>query len=120
MERYVLVVDNDEAICDLTVTALRDADIAAVAVADTTAALAVCRQTPPALILLDTMNATVSDVEFIQTYRALPGPHGPVILFSAWDRPEQHAAEIGADGVLAKPFELDTFVERIRHFLSQP
>lgn len=114
----MLVVDNDEAICDLTVTALRDAEIAAVAVRDTSAALDVCRQSPPALILLDTMNAVVSDLEFIQSYRALPVPHGPVILFSAWDHPEQHAAEIGADGVLAKPFELDTFVERIRRFMS--
>ncbi|HEV7213500.1 MAG TPA: response regulator [Chloroflexota bacterium] len=119
MERYVLVVDNDEAICDLTVTTLRDAGIAAVSVADTTAALELCRQSPPALILLDTMNATVSDVEFIQTYRALPGPHGPVILFSAWDQPERHAAAIGANGVLTKPFELDTFVERIRLFLGR-
>jgi DNA-binding response OmpR family regulator len=119
VERYVLVVDNDEAICELAVTALRDADIAAVAVSDTTSALDLCRQTPPALILLDTMNAKVSDVEFIRAYRDMAGAHRPVILFSAWDRPEQHAAEIGADGVLAKPFELDTFVDRIRGYLSQ-
>ena len=118
-ERYVLVVDNDEAIRDLTVTALRDADLAAVSVADPAAALEVCRQTPPALILLDPMPATVSDAEFIRAYRELPGPHGPVILFSAWNQPEQHAAEIGADGVLAKPFELDTFVDLIRGYLSQ-
>lgn len=117
--RYVLIVDDDEGIRELAVTALRESGIAAESVADTGAALVRCRAAPPALILLDPMPQPLSEAAFIRAYRQLPGPQGPVLLFTASYEPEPHAAAIGADGVLPKPFELDEFVARVRDYLGR-
>lgn len=119
-ERYVLVIDKDEGIREIAVTALHDAGIASVSVPDTVAGLARCWYSPPAVILLDPMEALMSDAEFIRAYRQLPGPHGPVILFSARSDPEAQAAAIGADGVITKPFELGPFVQQVRQYMGQP
>ncbi|HEY8746207.1 MAG TPA: response regulator [Chloroflexota bacterium] len=119
-QMYVLVVDDDEGIREIAVTALQDAGVDVVAVPDAERGLQVIRQRRPGLILLDSTRAQMSDAEFVKACRDLLGPHCPVILFSAWDQTEQHAAAIGADGVLAKPFELAAFVEQIRGYLSQP
>jgi two-component system, OmpR family, response regulator len=117
--RYVLVIDNDEGIREIAVTALEDAGIASVSVADAAAGLARCAESPPAAILLDPMEGPMSDAEFIRAYRQLPGPHGPVILFSARSDSEAHAAAIGANGVITKPFELEPFVEQVRRYMGE-
>ena len=114
---YVLVIDDDDGIRELAVTALRNVGIAAVSVADTEAGLAVSQQAPPAVILLDPMEVPLSHANFIQAYRQLPGPHAPILLFSARSDAEEHAAAIGADGVITKPFDLDDFVARIGQYL---
>lgn len=119
-DRYVLVIDDDEGIRELVVTVLGEAGLPAVAVADTADGLAACRRAPPGLVLLDPMETPLSDGEFLRAYRALPGPRAPVLLFTAQSRPEAHAAAIGADGVLAKPFDLDDFLERVRSALGAP
>ncbi|MGI8916846.1 MAG: response regulator [Chloroflexota bacterium] len=119
-ERYALIVDNDEGIRDLATATLQDAGIEAVSVADAVAALQLIVQHQPGIILLDTMGSPMTDAEFITAYRNQPGPHAPVILLSAWDQPEQRAAEIGANGVLVKPFDLDAFVAQIRSWLGEP
>jgi DNA-binding response OmpR family regulator len=117
--RYVLVIDDDEGIRELAVAALHEGGMASVSADDTEAGLAASRQTPPAVILLDPMEAPLSDAEFIRAYRQLPGPHAPVLLFSARTDAEQHAAAIGADGAITKPFELEDFLARIGRYLSQ-
>lgn len=118
--RYVLVVDDDEGIRELVVAALQEVGIASVSADDTGAGLAVGRQTAPAVILLDPMEAPLSDAEFIRAYRQLAGPHAPVLLFSARPDAEQRAAAIGADGAITKPFELEDFLARIGRYLSEP
>jgi CheY-like chemotaxis protein len=44
---------------------------------------------------------------FARAYRAQPGPHAPIVVFTAAVDARRRAAEIGAEGYLAKPFNLD-------------
>ena len=44
---------------------------------------------------------------FAQVYRARPAPRAPVLVVTAARDAAQRAAEVGADGYLAKPFDLD-------------
>src|ERR671933_1253799 len=103
----VLVVDEDSTIRDVIALALSDAGYEVIEANDGAAALALVRQRPPDVILLDMRMPIMDGWEFAQAYRHLPGPHAPVIVVTAASDPAERAAEIKADGYLAKPFQLD-------------
>ena len=55
---------------------------------------------------------------FVRRYRALPPPHAPIVVMTAATDAGQWAAEVGADGVLAKPFEIERLLDVLEHFLG--
>lgn len=68
----------------------------------------------PDLILLDAMMPKLSGLEVLEELRS-SGSKIPVLMISAHldaQRPER-MREIGADGVVAKPFEWEVLIERI-------
>lgn len=68
----------------------------------------------PDLILLDAMMPKLSGVDALRRLRE-EGYRMPVLMISAHldaQRPER-MREIGADGVVAKPFEWEVLIERI-------
>src|ERR1700745_1411840 len=102
--RQVLGVDDAKPIRDLLVLALGETGYEVVTAEDGAAALerlAVCR---PALILLDMRMPVMDGWAFARAYAQRPGPHAPVIVMSAARDAASQAAEIQADGYLAKPF----------------
>ena len=85
--------------------ALEDEGYAVEAARDGTEALALAAVSRPDAILLDLRMPVLDGWGFLQAYRALPAPHAPVIVLTA-QRVTKTAAELGADGLLRKPFAL--------------
>lgn len=75
------------------------------------AALDLLRVTRPHAILLDMRMPIMDGREFARAYRQLPGPHAPIIVATSGLDAEVSAAEIGADGYVAKPFEADQLAQ---------
>lgn len=102
----ILVVDDEDTIRELVAVALEDEGYRVRTAADGAQALRLVCEEPPELIILDMRMPVMDGWAFAQAHRARPGPHAAVIVLTAGHNPAGIAAEIGADGYLAKPFEL--------------
>ena len=112
----VLVIDDDEAIRTLVDMALSQEGFTVLTATNYARALELLRDHEPRLILLDTGPGELVGQTFIEAYRQSPGPHVPVLVFSAGWNLADHAARIGADGFLSKPFELEALFEVVQRY----
>jgi DNA-binding response OmpR family regulator len=115
---YILVIDDEEAILDILVAILRDDEGYQVyAVRAGHEALQVAPETVPAFIMLDVTLPNEKAEEIVRLLRSRPGWKGvPFVICSAIPRLREVAAELGAAGWLAKPFELQELIATARRF----
>ena len=116
MQTPILVIDDDETIRDLVRLTLTDEGYDVVTVGDTGSAFEALRQCPPSVILLDSVPLRNMDEEFVQTYRRMPGPHAPIVLFSAAPGAAARAVTLAVDAVLVKPFDLGDLVRLAQRY----
>jgi DNA-binding response OmpR family regulator len=102
-----LVVDDDNDIGEMVRLALVDEGYDVEFVQNGAAALDASQAAPFDVILLDMRMPLMDGWAFAQAYRSRPGPHVPMIVVTAAQDAAARAAEIDADGYLAKPFSLD-------------
>jgi two-component system, chemotaxis family, chemotaxis protein CheY len=112
--KCILVVDDDETIRDLLDMTLSEEGYEVVAAPNGAAALELVRRARPDVILLDMKMPVLDGWQFARAYRAAPGPHAPVVVLTAAENAAQRAAEIKADGWIAKPFDLDELLRVIQ------
>ena len=110
-EVSVLIVEDDEALREVVTTALSDEGYAVHAVPNGLAALDVVDRASPGLILLDMRMPVMDGWEFARRYRERPGPHAPIVVFTAARDAGERAAEVAADAYIAKPFSLDELLD---------
>ncbi|MGH2411024.1 MAG: response regulator, partial [Chloroflexota bacterium] len=107
-QRRVLVVDDEDAICDTVATILEDEGYT-VATAVNGAALKVAADSSPDVILLDIMMPLMDGPE---VYRRLHLDQRtasiPVVVMTAAGNADSWARKLGATAALQKPFALDT------------
>lgn len=103
----ILIIDDDEGILEFIGEALTDEGYQVMTTTNGAEALERIAQSPPDLILLDMRMPVMDGWQFAQAYRETPGPHAPIIVITAARDAAASAAEIGAEGYLAKPFSLD-------------
>ena len=73
----------------------------------------------PDLILLDLMMPRMSGTQFLQEFSKLQLPRKiPVLILSAGRNVEIVAMQVGADGFLVKPFDVEKLLETISRHLS--
>jgi CheY-like chemotaxis protein len=109
----ILVVDDDPFIRDVLAELLAEEGYPVATAADGAEALRFVAATRPSLILLDMDMPVVDGREFAERYRAAPGPHAPVAVVTAAYDARIAAAEIGAQGHLAKPFQVAALFQLI-------
>ncbi len=109
--RRLLVVEDDESIRDMMEMVLDSEGYEVVTAADGSAALAYLDHERPDLILLDMKMPGMDGWEFARHYATLPPPRPPVIVITAAQDASRRAAEIGAQGYLAKPFGIDHLLQ---------
>ena len=114
MQKKILVIDDDLAILDCLSLILEESGYAVSTLSRGEQALGEIEQPQPQLILLDLLMSG-SDGRTIckEVKNRKDLNHIPVVMISAHPSAYKGAVESGADGFLAKPFELDDLCQTI-------
>jgi CheY-like chemotaxis protein len=112
--RPILVVEDDEDIRDFLVDVLGDAGYRVLAAPNGAVALDLINDPVPLAILLDMKMPVMDGWEFASRYRRSPAPEAPIIVMTAAHDAAARAQQIGAAGLLPKPFEVDHLLEAVR------
>ncbi len=116
----VLVVDDDPSIRLAVTFALRDEGYEVDEAASGLAALELVGRTQVDLILLDMKMPGMDGWEFVRIFRERFGRQTPIVVVTAAQDAGTRAAEVDADGYLAKPFDLDVLVAKVATFARGP
>jgi CheY-like chemotaxis protein len=114
----VLVIDDDDAVCEILREALSDDGYAVATVPHGAAALELVKHHQPAVILLDLRMPIMDGWSFAEQYRRAVKPAASLILMTALKDIEENAKRLGAAGFIRKPFELDEVSQIIGRCIS--
>jgi two-component system response regulator MprA len=115
----ILIVEDDRIIADGLSRALAGEGYEVVVARDGEAALALANAQRPDLVLLDLMMPTMNGFE-VTTELRRGGDAVPIIVVSARTdtRAKVRGLDLGADDFVAKPFDLDELLARVRRRLA--
>jgi CheY-like chemotaxis protein len=102
---YILVVEDDYAICELVESVLTHGRYDVVCAQSPAEALGASQALEPALIILDFLMPGFDGQGFIEAYRQRSRRDTPVILLSGIDNVGEVAERIGAVASFRKPFD---------------
>jgi CheY-like chemotaxis protein len=116
---HVLVVEDDPHIRQMVADFVADEGHPVAAARHGGVALAlIAAGGHPALVLLDMRMEPVDGWAFAAAYRALPGPHAPIVAMTAASDARRWGQEIEADAFLSKPFDLDELLTVVAQFTA--
>lgn len=117
--RRVLVADDDKSIRETVALVLADEGYEVRTAPDGAIALSLLDQWPPDVILLDMKMPVMDGWAFADAYRRRSAPQAPVVVLTAAADADQWARQIGADGVLPKPFDLDALILAVEEHAAE-
>ncbi|MCC6237192.1 MAG: response regulator [Dehalococcoidia bacterium] len=119
-ERRILIVEDNEAIARLLAELLTDEGHHVLWTASGAEALELLGTWAPHLILLDIALAEMDGDTFREAQLAMTPPAStvPVVLVTGAGDPEQLAEQLGAVGLVRKPFELDDVLDVVEAALN--
>jgi len=117
--KAVLVVDDDAELLAMVQTVLEGAGHRAVTATDGQDALEKVAQEMPALILLDMKMPGVDGWEFARDFQAKYDRGAPIVVLTAADDARKRAEEIGAQGYLGKPFDIDRLIRIVESYIGK-
>lgn len=109
--RRILVVDDDASIRTFVQSALADLGYEVKLAVNGQEALNAVAAERPHLILLDVRMPGVDGWEVLDGLRSAAGDQTPVVVMTAEYSGQERALASGAQGYLAKPFELDDLLD---------
>ncbi len=112
------MVDDDLDVCDVVDMILMDFGYEIKAVSDQAHALD-ARSWLPDVVLLDLTVPGVDSTDLLRKFRELRSLRPAIVVFSAGVNAQSVATDIGADGFLEKPFELDFFVKTVDEIMAR-
>lgn len=116
----ILIVDDDPTIRSVLEALLEDEGFSPVSAANGQEAVNAVRADPPALVLMDLMMPVMSGVDATRVLKTDPATaHVPIIAMSAGFILREAVDELLADGLVAKPFDLDALVASIHAALRR-
>ncbi|HEV3058679.1 MAG TPA: response regulator [Vicinamibacterales bacterium] len=123
MPHTLLLADDSVTIQRVIELTFADEDIQVVAVSDGDQAIARLESAPPDIVLADIGMPGRNGYEVARYVKQSPKlAHIPVVLLTGAFEPvdQARAAEVGCDGVLAKPFEPQLVIGRVKELLATP
>jgi DNA-binding response OmpR family regulator len=114
----VLVVEDDLDLVTLLEMILTDAGYAVRTAADGAQALESVAEAMPGLILLDMRMPVMNGWEFARAFAERYGRAAPIVVVTAAENARLRAEEIGADGWLEKPFDLEAVLAAVARHLG--
>src|SRR6202521_4687483 len=121
--RTLLLADDSVTIQRVIELTFADEDIRVVAVSDGDEAIAILDKTPPDIVLADVGMPGRNGYEVARHIKDTPRlAHIPVVLLTGAFEPvdQVKATAAGCDGVLAKPFEPQLVIEKVKELLARP
>jgi DNA-binding response OmpR family regulator len=115
----VLVVEDDADLLALLEIVLQEAGHRVRTASDGRAALARVAEEMPGVILLDMRMPVMDGWEFAREFRARHGRACPIVVVTAAENARLRAEEIGAEGWLAKPFDLEDVLAAVARHLGR-
>ncbi len=119
-EASILVVDDDPAVTSVLRRGLAFEGYRVETAASGAEALRLARERPPSLVILDVMMPGIDGLEVCRRLRE--GDRAlPILLLTAKDAPADQIAglETGADDYVAKPFNFDVLLARVKALLRR-
>jgi CheY-like chemotaxis protein len=119
----LLLADDSVTIQRVIELTFADEDVRVIAVSTGDEAIATLNRTPPDIVLADVGMPGPSGYDIARHVKDTPAlAHIPVVLLTGAFEPidQSKAAEVGCDGVLAKPFEPQLVIGRVRELLARP
>jgi len=118
--KKVLVLDNDEGVLDVMQEALNYEGFQVRIIGETDNIFSVIDSFEPDLIILDYILSGVNGGEICHQIKANPKTTDlPVIIMSAYPRVIGSLGYYGCDDFIAKPFDLDDLVDRIKNLINR-
>ena len=116
----ILVIDDDPAVTSLLKRGLSYEGFAVETAQSGTEGLAIARERPSDLVILDVMMPGLGGFEVLQRLRAAD-EHLPVLMLTARDAPadQVQGLESGADDYVIKPFTFEVLLARVRSLLRR-
>jgi len=120
MSAHILIVDDDTRVINALRRTLAYEGYSVSVAANGEAALAVARNKPPDLVILDLMLPGMDGLEVCRRLRAA-GDGIAILMLTARDTVADRVAglEIGADDYLVKPFALEELLARVKAVLRR-
>ena len=119
MKKRILLADDDSGILDALTMVLEDAEYSVTAT-DTGKTVRKLQKPFPDIILLDIWMSGENGCDIcVYLKQQETTKHIPIIMISASRNADTMAREAGADGFLAKPFDMDTLLETVRKYLKK-
>jgi two-component system chemotaxis response regulator CheY len=115
--RPILVIEDDEDIRDFVSAFLDTSGYTVVVAANGSVALEIIDRAPPRAILLDMKMPVMDGWEFARQYHQQSEPQAPIIVMTAAHDGNVRAAEVGAIGMLSKPFDLVDLLRAVERAL---
>ncbi len=122
MPQTLLLADDSVTIQRVIELTFADEDIRVVAVSDGDQAIARAQEQPPDIVLADVGMPGKNGYEVARFFKQSPRLAGiPVVLLTGAFEPidQRQAAEVGCDGVLAKPFEPQAVIALVKELLGR-
>jgi DNA-binding response OmpR family regulator len=118
--QHILVIDDDPAVTSLLKRGLSYEGFAVATATSGTEGLAIAREHPSDLVILDVMMPGLNGFEVLQRLRA-GDERLPVLMLTARDAPadQVQGLESGADDYVMKPFTFEVLLARIHALLRR-
>jgi CheY-like chemotaxis protein len=108
------VVDDDDDIRTLVATVLEEEGFAVTTAADGVDALESVERAMPDVILLDMKMPRMDGPTFAKEFHERFPGSAKIVVFTAAENAKRRAADVGADDVVGKPFDIDALVTTVR------
>jgi DNA-binding response OmpR family regulator len=118
MPQIIMLVDDELDILDILSQVLEGEGYTVVAFGDGRAALDYARLQPPALALIDLLMPRMDGYELITRLRGEANARFPIVVMSASSNYE-HVRSLPIQDYIAKPFDLDDLLARVRSQLKE-
>jgi CheY-like chemotaxis protein len=119
--KTIMICDDDAGILEMIVIILEDSGYHVIAEQNSVNLYQLIELEKPALLLLDLWMPVLSGDQVLMHLRSNPETQDlPVIVLSASTDGAKIAKDAGANGYIAKPFDIDDLLDRIENILAIP
>ena len=114
----ILLVDDEQRVINFLALKFKMAGFDVATASDGTQALALAKANDPDIVLLDLIMPDLGGFEVLKELRTFS--KAPVVIMSARHGASEKAKEAGADGFIAKPFDMDKLIDKLKATIAAP